>query len=298
MWKRLKINSSYIFKTAGKWTMAIYAVLGLLATFVSLEGVLDAFCIVSLTDKIIASVIILLITYILCSFIVSLVILNKGIVKVLDAQNGHYVYVLYGNLFDEKLLPSNVSRRSICFAVNRCFDTIVDNVVISASTVHGSTFKKLYDNGIFTPETLNSAIQSSISPEAKYKVLSKNQKPSGNLKRYEVGTGADITISESLHYFLIGLGKMDENLKNKAEVSEYCLAVQKMIEFFDTCSQGFPVLMPIVGAGLSRLGQNPKELLKYIIQSFAMNKSHINSDIYIVLREQDRERISIVEYKQ
>lgn len=64
MWNRFKINRTYIFKTAGKWTMAIYAVLGLLATFVSLEGVLDAFCIVSLTDKIIASVIILLITYI------------------------------------------------------------------------------------------------------------------------------------------------------------------------------------------------------------------------------------------
>lgn len=278
--------------------MAIYAVLGLLATFVSLEGVLDAFCIVSLTDKIIVSVIILLIAYILCSVIVSLVILNKGIVKVLDAQNGHSVYVLYGNLFDENLLPSSVNRRSICFAVNRCFDTIVDNVIISASTIHGSTFKKLYDNGMFTPETLNSDIQSSISPCAKYEVLSKNQKPSGNLKRYEVGTGADITISESLHYFLIGLGKMDENLKNKVEVSEYCLTVQKMIEFFDTCSQGFPVLMPILGAGLSRLGQNPKELLKYIIQSFAINKPHINSDIYIVLREQDKERISIVEFKQ
>lgn len=138
MWNRFKINSSYIFKTAGKWTMAIYAVLGLLATFVSLEGVLDAFCIVSLTDKIIVSVIILLIAYILCSVIVSLVILNKGIVKVLDAQNGHSVYVLYGNLFDENLLPSSVNRRSICFAVNRCFDTIVDNVIISASTIHGA----------------------------------------------------------------------------------------------------------------------------------------------------------------
>lgn len=298
MWNRLKINRTYIFKTAGKWTMAIYAVLGLLATFVSLEGVLDALCISSLADKVIASVIILLTTYSLCAFIVSLIILNASRVKVLDAQNGHSVYVLYGNLFDENLLPSSVNRRSICFAVNRCFDTIVDNVIISASTIHGSTFKKLYDNGIFTPDTLNSAIQSSISPGAKYEALSKNQKPLGNLKRYEVGTGADITIFESLHYFLIGLGKMDENLKNKADVSEYCLAVQKMIEFFDTCSQGFPVLMPIIGAGLSRLGQNPKELLRYIIQSFAINKSLINSDIYIVLREQDREWIPIVEFKQ
>lgn len=298
MWNRFKINCSYIFKTSGKWTMAIYAVLGLLATFVSLEGVLEALCISSLADKILASVIILLIIYILCTFMVSLAILNTRRVKALDAQNGHFVYVLYGDLFDEKFLPSSISRRSICFAVNRCFDTIVDNEIISASTIHGNTFLKLYDKGLFTPETLNSAIQSSISPCAKFDILSGIQKPSGNLKRYEVGTGADITISGNLHYFLIGLGKMDENLKNKAEISEYCFAVQRMIEFFDTCSQGFPVLMPIVGAGLSRLGQNPKELLKYIIQSFAINKSHINSDIYIVLREQDRERIPIVEFKQ
>ena len=298
MWNRFKINCSYIFKTAGKWTMAIYAVLGLLATFVSLEGVLEALCISSLADKILASVIILLIIYILCTFMVSLAILNTRRVKVLDAQNGHYVYVLYGDLFDEKFLPSSISRRSICFAVNRCFDTIVDNVIISANTIHGKAFQKLYEDGLYTPETLNAAIQSSIGLSAKSEILSEIQKPAGNLKRYEVGTGADVAISERLHYFLIGLGKMDENLKNKAEISEYCCAVQKMIEFFDTCSQGFPVLLPIVGAGLSRLGQSPEELLRYIIQSFAINKPLINSDIYIVLREQDREKISIVEFKQ
>lgn len=278
--------------------MAIYAMFGLFATFVSLEGVLDALCISSLADKVIASVVILLFTYFLCFIIASLVILNKGKVTVLDAQNGHYVYLLYGDLFDDKLLPSSISRRNICFAVNRCFDTIVDNMIISANTIHGKTFQKLYDNGLFTPDTLNSTIQSSISPYAKYEDLSHTQKPSGNLKRYEVGTGADIAISEDLHYFLIGLGKMDENLKNKAEISEYCCAVQRMIEFFDTCSQGFPILLPIIGAGLSRLGQNPEELLTYIIHSFAINKQKINSDIYIVLREQDRERIPIVEFKQ
>lgn len=70
-----------------------------------------------------------------------------------------------------------------------------------------------------------------------------------------------------------------------------------MIEFFDTYSQGYPVLLPIIGAGLTRLGQNPKDLLNYLIYSLYINKSQINSDIYIVLRDQDRESIAIADLK-
>ena len=189
-------------------------------------------------------------------------------------------------------------RRNICIAVNRCFDTIVDNKLISDQTLHGQVFKVLYDSGRFTPDTLNSAIQSSIIRGSQYETLTVKRKPAGNLKRYEIGTGADLKVSESLHYFLIGIGKMNENLRNAADNGEYCMAVQKMIEFFDTYSQGYPVLMPIIGAGLTRLGQSPSFLLKYLIQSFALNKGHLSSDVYIVLREEDREKIAIANLKQ
>lgn len=295
MWKRFKLNLKYIFKKSLSWTGAIYAILGFIAVFVSLEELFSLVGISGFWCKLLASVLLLLLVFFLCLVVSTICVLRRRKVKVLDGQNGKAVYVVYGNLFDKGIVKKTDKRRNICFAVNRCFDTIVDNQLISDETLHGKVFKELFTNGVYTPETLNDAIQSSIIHGAKSTTLTRNQKPAGNLKRYEVGTGADLTVSESLHYFLIGIGRMDANLRNLAENGEYCLAVQKMIDFFDSFSQGFPVLMPIVGAGLTRLGQDSKNLLKYLIQSLAINKSHLHSDIYIVLREEDREKITIAD---
>lgn len=295
MWKRFKLNMKHIFKKSLSRTGTFYAVLGFVAVFVSLDELFSLVGISGFWCKLLASVLVLLLVFSLCFVVSTICVLCRRKIKVLDGQNGKAVYVVYGSLFDKNIVKKTDKRRSICFAVNRCFDTIVDNQLISEKTLHGKAFKELYKDGVYTPETLNDAIQSSIIHSAKSTMLSRNQKPAGNLKRYEVGTGADLAISESLHFFLIGIGRMDANLRNSAENGEYCLAIQKMIEFFDSFSQGFPVLMPIVGAGLTRLGQDSKDLLKYLIQSLAINKSHLHSDIYIVLREEDRERIAIAD---
>ena len=298
MWKRFKINLEIICKNASSWTGAVYAALGFVAMFSSLEPVFESLGITTFWCKLLVSVGILAGVFLICFVVATIVVWRKKQVKVLEGIDGHSVYVVYGDLFDTHVVPSGTKRRNVCFAVNRCFDTVVDNKLISEETLHGMAFKKLYDSGTFTPASLDSAIKASIIQGAKSKMLTIKQKPAGNLKRYEVGTGADLEISESLHYFLIGIGKMNENLKNKAENGDYCLAIQKMIEFFDTYSQGYPVLMPIVGAGLTRLGQDPSDLLKYLIQCLALNKSHLSSDVYIVLREEDREKISIANLKQ
>lgn len=298
MWKRFKINLEIICKNASSWTGAVYAALGFVAMFSSLEPVFESLGITTFWCELLVSVGILAGVFLICFVVATIVVWRKKQVKVLEGIDGHSVYVVYGDLFDTHVVPSGTKRRNVCFAVNRCFDTVVDNKLISEETLHGMAFKKLYDSGTFTPASLDSAIQASIIQGAKSKMLTIKQKPAGNLKRYEVGTGADLEISESLHYFLIGIGKMNENLKNKAENGDYCLAIQKMIEFFDTYSQGYPVLMPIVGAGLTRLGQDSSDLLKYLIQSFVLNKSHLSSDVYIVLREEDREKISIANLKQ
>lgn len=295
MWKRFKLNSKYIFKKSLSWTTMIYAILGFIAVFVSLDEVHSFVGISGFGCKLLASVLVLLLTFFLCFVVSTICVLRIKKVKVMDVQNGKAVYVVYGSLFTEDIVKKTDKRRNICFAVNHCFDTIVDNQLIMENSLHGKAFKRLYSVGVYTQDTLNDAIQSSIIRGAKSTMLTRNQKTIGNLKRYGVGTGADLTVSESLHYFLIGIGKMDVNLRNSADNSGYCMAVQKMIEFFDTFSQGFPILMPIVGAGLTRLDQDSKDILKYLIQSLVMNRSHLCSDIYIVLQEEDRERIAIAD---
>ena len=69
--------------------------------------------------------------------------------------------------------------------------------------------------------------------------------------------------------------------------------MQRMIEYCYSRSQGFPVVMPLIGAGQSRIGNNEREILEYVIGLFKMNKDLIMSDIHIVVRNSGKDTISI-----
>ena len=153
--------------------------------------------------------------------------------------------------------------------------------------------KRLYDQGIYTPQSLDQAIQKALPINSHYVKLSSNQKPKGNLKRYDVGTAVDIPVSHELNYFMIGVSSFNVDLKAETSRDEYVLAIQRMIDFYDAHSQGYPILMPIIGGFLSRTGQSEIDLLKFIIRTLKLNEDHINSDIYIVIREGAKNTISL-----
>lgn len=293
MFNRLWNSRKYIRKTSFSATALIYALLGFVRTFVSFEGFYESD--IPVWNRVLVSVLIFLVVWFVCVLGVSINVLCTRERKVIEGRNGKAVYVKYGDLFNEKILGKSEGRRNICFAVNRCFDTVVDNRLITEISVHGIALKRVYKDGLFDPGSMNTAIQAAISPSAQSEQLTKEQKPEGNLKRYEVGTGADVTISNSLHYFMIAIGRMDSNLTNSAKDGEYCLAIQGMIEFIDAYSQGFPVLLPIIGAGLTRISQDEPALLKYIVECLRMNKAHVNTDVYIIVKEDAKERISILD---
>lgn len=294
MWKRFRLNSKHIVKRTVSWTAVIYAVLGFIATFVPFDELLSLLGIEGFWCQVLASVLILAIVFILCLIVAAVCVLGKKKVKVLDLHNGKAAYVVYGNVFSDKWVKSD-KRRYVCFAVNRCFDTVVDERLITTNSAHGDAFDRLYKEERFTPQSLNEAIRKAIPKGSKFEEVKEEEKPDGNRKRYEVGTCVDFEVTKTLHYFMVAIGKMDASFKNHAEPEEYCFAVQKLIEFIDTYSQGFPVLLPILGAGLTRLPASEEDLLKYLIQAFAINADSINSDIYIVVKEDARNRIAIAD---
>ena len=94
---------------------------------------------------------------------------------------------------------------------------------------------------------------------------------------------------------MVGVSAFNAELKAETSRSEYCLAIQRTIEFCDSHAQGYPVIMPIIGGFLSRTGQSEQDLLRYIIKCFELNRDHINQDIYIVVREGAKNAVSIVD---
>ncbi|MCH3980520.1 MAG: DUF6430 domain-containing protein [Prevotella sp.] len=295
MWTtRIKNNLPFIAKRACSLTAAIYAFIGFLGAFVSLEGVFsskDTFW-----YKLLISILILLGIWGLTALFICLYVLLKKKKKVVDGMNGHAVYVIYGDLFDEKILGNNSERRNLCFAVNRCFDTIVDDEIVAKTTIHGKAFNKLYVDGTYTPDSLNTNIQNKLEVgNVHFMNLTTSDKRRGNLKRYDVGTTVDLRISDSLHYFMVGMSTYDRNLTANTTLLDFDISIQKLIDFCNEQSQGYPVIMPILGGGLSRTSVNEKELLDYIISAFKLNTRNINFDVYIVIRESAKGTISIAD---
>lgn len=292
MLKQIAINRRYILKKSITATASIYALLGFIGLFADLTDILmDE---KTIGCRVLVSALALFVVWGVCFIGASVHVINTCKRKVVEGQNGKGVYVMYGDLFGESIVP-NSPRRNICFAVNRCFDTIVDDHLVSSASIHGSAMKRLYEEKTFTPDTLDVAIQRAIPSSASFEKLSVRQKPKGNLKRYEVGTAVDVRVSSRDHYFMVGLSSFGSDLKASTSIPEYCLAIQKTIEFCDANAQGYPVLMPIMGGFLSRTGLCEKDLLEYIVKSFEFNKKHINADYFIVVRESAKESISIMD---
>nr|WP_245194241.1 macro domain-containing protein [Anaerobutyricum hallii] len=241
--------------------------------------------------SIIIIIIIFLIFWILCAFWFE----RQKWIEVFEGNNGCHIYVQYGDIFSPNEVRSPNQRRNVIIPVNRCFDTIIDDDLVSSRTLHGIAFRKLYSSGKYNEDSLNTALYTDLNIRQRLvpEDISNNEKRRGNLKRYSLGTVAEIVGESDCTYFFIALSTFDYNLSAHATQEEYVLTMQRMIEYCYSRSQGFPVVMPLIGAGQSRIGNNEREILEYIIGLFKMNKDLIMSDIHIVVRNSGKDTISI-----
>lgn len=153
-------------------------------------------------------------------------------------------------------------------------------------------FKNLYNENKFTEETLQKAINEKLK-DLNYSVIQKEDKPQGNLKRYDIGTIVKIDETKRKDYFLLAMSTFDNNLNAHTTKQDFVLALQRLIEYCDRNSQGFPVLMPLLGSGLSRTRLNSfSDILRFIINTLRLNKDIINCDFHIYLRPQDKQKIN------
>lgn len=232
---------------------------------------------------------------IVCALIATCITLSVHKVAVATSASNHKVYVQYGDMYKRDVISSNYSkRRNIVVSVNRCFDTIVDNDLISEQTQHGKVMKSLYNLGLYTPSTLNETIQSYLNEQQIVSSdLTRLNKRKGNTFRYPVGTVAEVSGSENIVYFLLGLSKFDANLKASTTKEEYSIAVQKLIEFCNTRAQGYPVVLPLLGSDMARTGIEKNNILRYLVQAFRINSNIMSCDFHIVVWAGDKDTISI-----
>lgn len=289
--KRIWMNKGYIAKLSSAIIGGIYAFFGFIGTLVPLDEILPNT--LSIWVRIAISLSVLLSVWFICFVTIGLVLSHKKRFKVITANSGHKLYLQYGDLFDENEVINPSERRNIIIPVNRCFDTVVDNHLISERTLHGIAFKKLYAMNRYTEESLNSTIQHLLLHK-EYENIAEVDKPAGNRKRYPIGTIVDLPGNGEEHFLLWALSTFDSDLKAHTSMQEYALAVQKLVESCNAESEGFPIVLPLVGTGLSRTKKEQLDIITYLVNVFRLNKNEINCDIHIVVHEDIKSEVAIM----
>lgn len=285
--KQIKINFKYTSKRAFVWTSSIIAAFQIVGFLCDFDSVFpDDWMFLT---RLLVSAIIVVVLWCLAFIGWNIRVLNRESVTVINADNGHCVYVEYGDILSE-----SEKKRNIVVTVNRCFDTIVDNDLITENTVHGKVVKRICNNG-YTVEELNDALQKDLLDNRHIKpnkTLLERDKRKGNLKRYPAGTIAEFN-ENNITYFFLGMSAFNKELHPETTDIEYANTIQSLIEYCNSRAQGFPVYIPIVGAYGRNHKKSERELLEYIVNCFRFHKHLINTDIHIVVYSGHRDEVSI-----
>jgi hypothetical protein len=74
---------------------------------------------------------------------------------------------------------------------------------------------------------------------------------------------------------------------------EYVLALMKMIIYSNKRSQGFPLLVPLIGAGAADTKKQERDILEFLVKLIKMNRNLINCDVHIIVRNTAKNRVAI-----
>lgn len=293
--KKVWLNKKYIAKLATRWTCGVFSILGFIGTFASLSDLFPEAW--SIWNKVLIGAIILASIWIASFALYAIWFSRQKWIEVFEANNDCHVYVQYGDVFSGDEVDKPNERRNVVIPVNRCFDTIVDNDLVSTKTLHGIAFKKLYATGQYDENSLNTELQKDLFTRQGLipTSISENAKRRGNLQRYDVGSVAEITTTGNCTYFFMALSTFDYGLTAHTTREDYVLAMQRLTEYCNARAQGYPVVIPLVGAGMSKTKNSERAILEYTVKLLKINKDLITNDIHIVVRNSGKETIPITE---
>lgn len=199
----------------------------------------------------------------------------------LKVSPGLRVNIFAGDLFQYK----NV----VVIPVNEYFDTRVDGVIIDRKTVHGQFIERYFhDNEDGLYRQIEAALQG-----VEYVADNVRQHAGARLKKYPVGTCADIVVGETT-YVLFALTHFDADDKAFLPREEFAGAIKSLMEHLAHIAGNHPVYMPLLGTGLARLNQTHQRILLYIIDTIDFScPVTINAGLNIVVYHGDMNKVNL-----
>jgi len=179
--------------------------------------------------------------------------------------------IYYGDVFEQKGFTA--------IAVNEYFDSELGEPV-SENSLHGMTIKRFFGGH---PEAFDRAINDELSNINFIDV----PRIKGKNKKYPIGTTARINANE--HKFLLfALAHTNiETFKAYSDMSTMLLAMNGLFEKARNSTAGEPLVLPLIGSGISGVGLPATQLVQLIILAIIdeTKKNQICKQIDLVLHE-------------
>jgi hypothetical protein len=120
-------------------------------------------------------------------------------------------------------------------------------------------------------------------------------RPNGRNRRYEIGASGRIEVAGH-RYLLTVLGTTNiRTLEVSATVHDLWTALGKMWKSARTHASGRVVVVPLMGAGLSKVSLPPRQLLEVLLTSLviASKEGHVSEHVRIVLTRSHLEQVDL-----
>ena len=286
---RIKNNAKYILTRFSIVSSIIFGLLSIAQIFVGW----DMF---GIDDENIKCKLIIFLLIIVSCFIVALIwgiffsyqntILSEDDVKIV---------VKYGNILKTAFPKRNSKEKIIVIAVNRCFDTVINQDIIDPDSVHGQFLKRYVKNDADRLQ-LDSLIDSSLHEfGTSHETIDRSKKRYGKLNRYPLGSVARINGENGVTFFLLALTTFDIDCVAHCDKHEYVECILKLFEYYDAHGQGKDLYLYPMGTKMARTGLSKKEALEATVMLTKISKEHLKSKTTIIVDERNKNDISITD---
>jgi len=200
------------------------------------------------------------------------------------AHTNTKIQIKFGDLFDEEGVR--------CIAVNEFFDSEL-GIPVSKNSLHGILLSRCFGGH---PDAFDKIIFNELVDSPSEAV----PKEQGKETRYPIGTTANVTVNSD-RYMCFALCHTDiDTLKAEADVPTLWQALEGLYSKARYSLGGAPLVLPLVGSGLSGIGLPTRDLLDLIVLSIIAEnkKKQIATLIKIILTTDRFDEVDLAEVRK
>lgn len=224
------------------------------------------------------------------AFVASVAELRLRKTKTVWSNGCAEISVEYGDLFS----LAAESRCMCVIPVNDAFDTQVDEPgfvpkpLVSPRTLHGQWVGRVLSNGLSLCD-IDAKINDALAGTAAACVRERTR---GKGSCYPIGTVAPF-IAGGTTYLLTAVSQFDEDNVASSTVQDVASAIASALACHNRIGQGCDLLIPLMGAGMSRTGLSHVDALNLALSECMLSREILSGRVRIVVYEGDRPKVSI-----